>query len=68
MIDPDTPDDKKTVTMLNDTSKTLGLVWSDEFNTDGRTFYPGDDPFWTALDLYYWQTEDLEVRRTKCNL
>jgi hypothetical protein len=24
----------------------MKLVFSDEFNTDGRTFYPGDDPFW----------------------
>ena len=30
------------------------LVFSDEFNTDGRTFYPGDDPYWEAVDLYYW--------------
>ena len=32
----------------------LQLVFSDEFNTDGRTFYPGDDPFWEAVDLHYW--------------
>lgn len=32
------------------------LVFSDEFNTDGRTFYPGDDPYWEAVDLHYWQT------------
>jgi hypothetical protein len=30
------------------------LVFSDEFNTDGRTFYPGDDPYWEAVDLHYW--------------
>jgi hypothetical protein len=32
----------------------MKLVFSDEFNTDGRTFYPGDDPFWEAEDLHYW--------------
>lgn len=32
------------------------LVFSDEFETDGRTFYPGDDPFWEAVDLHYWGT------------
>jgi beta-glucan synthesis-associated protein KRE6 len=32
----------------------MELVFSDEFNTDGRTFYPGDDPFWEAVDLHYW--------------
>lgn len=30
------------------------LVFSDEFETDGRTFYVGDDPFWEAVDLHYW--------------
>ena len=30
------------------------LVFSDEFNTDGRSFYPGDDPYWEAVDLHYW--------------
>ena len=25
--------------------KTWELVFSDEFNTDGRSFYPGDDPY-----------------------
>lgn len=28
------------------------LVWSDEFETDGRTFFPGDDPYWEAVDLH----------------
>jgi beta-glucanase (GH16 family) len=32
------------------------LVFSDEFNTDGRSFYPGDDPFWEAVNLHYWGT------------
>jgi hypothetical protein len=32
------------------------LVYSDEFNTPGRTFYPGDDPFWEAMDIHYWPT------------
>ncbi|KAH9944326.1 glycoside hydrolase family 16 protein [Epithele typhae] len=36
------------------------LVFSDEFNTDGRYFYPGDDPYWEAVDLHYWQTNNLE--------
>jgi beta-glucan synthesis-associated protein KRE6 len=35
-------------------------VFSDEFNVDGRTFYPGDDPYWEAVDLHYWATNNLE--------
>ena len=33
----------------------MQLVFSDEFNVDGRTFYPGDDPYWEAVDLHYWE-------------
>ena len=42
------------------TGKEWQLVWSDEFNVDGRTFYPGDDPYWEAVDLHYWQTGNME--------
>lgn len=35
--------------------------FSDEFNTDGRTFYDEDDPFFQAVDLWYGVTQDLEV-------
>lgn len=35
--------------------------FSDEFNKDGRTFYPGDDPYFTAVDLWYGVTQDMEV-------
>lgn len=34
----------------------LVLVFSDEFNEEGRSFYPGDDPYWEAVDLHYWGT------------
>ena len=34
--------------------KTWELVFSDEFETEDRTFYPGDDPYWEAVDLHYW--------------
>ncbi|KAJ7094453.1 beta-glucan synthesis-associated [Mycena belliarum] len=36
------------------------LVFSDEFELDGRTFFPGDDPYWEAVDLWYGSTQDLE--------
>ena len=58
MIDNDTPEDVKTRTGWD--GEDYVLVFSDEFNTDGRTFYPGDDPFWEAVDLQYWVTKDLE--------
>lgn len=38
------------------------LVFSDEFNQDGRTFFPGDDPYWEAVDLHYWCALPIERR------
>lgn len=60
LIDPDTPKEAMTRQSPNDPSQTFELVFSDEFNVDGRTFYPGDDPFWEAVDLHYWATNNLE--------
>ncbi|KAI1007188.1 Beta-glucan synthesis-associated protein [Podosphaera aphanis] len=59
LIDPDTPLNAKTRTSAIDGSS-LNLVFSDEFNEDNRTFYHGDDPFWTAADIWYGATQDLE--------
>ncbi|KAL1680245.1 glycoside hydrolase family 16 protein [Schizophyllum commune] len=59
MIDPDTPAEFKTKKSFM-SNKDLQLVFSDEFNVDNRTFYPGDDPYWEAYDLHYWGTNNLE--------
>lgn len=59
VIDADTPVEFHIKKSFEDGSD-LRLVFSDEFNTDGRTFYPGDDPYWEAVDLHYWQTNNLE--------
>lgn len=58
LIDSDTPDNVKTRTGFDGNS--YSLVFSDEFNKDGRTFFPGDDPYWEAVDLWYGATADLE--------
>lgn len=60
LVDPDTPDNVRTRTTLDGTGRKMNLVFSDEFNRDGRSFYPGDDPFWTAMDLHYWGTDNYE--------
>ncbi|KAK2466052.1 hypothetical protein APHAL10511_001694 [Amanita phalloides] len=59
MIDLETPKSVYTRPGYTDGSEYV-LVFSDEFNTDGRTFYPGDDPYWEAADLHYWATNNLE--------
>ncbi|EDO15916.1 hypothetical protein Kpol_480p3 [Vanderwaltozyma polyspora DSM 70294] len=58
LVDPDTPSTAKTRTAKDGSS--WKLVFSDEFNAEGRTFYDGDDQFWTAPDIHYDATKDLE--------
>ncbi|KAF8634470.1 hypothetical protein AX15_000911 [Amanita polypyramis BW_CC] len=60
LIDLDTPQDAYTRSSYYNSGNDMQLVFSDEFNTDGRTFYPGDDPYWEAADLHYWATNNLE--------
>ncbi|KAL1948951.1 hypothetical protein VTO73DRAFT_10757 [Trametes versicolor] len=59
LIDLDMPSDAYTFPDFN-SGKDWQLIWSDEFETDGRTFYPGDDPYWEAVDLHYWGTNNME--------
>ncbi|KAF2830058.1 beta-glucan synthesis-associated [Ophiobolus disseminans] len=58
LIDPTTPKDVMTRTGYN--GQKQKLVFSDEFNTDGRTFYDGDDAYFQAVDIWYGATQDLE--------
>ncbi|KAF8165555.1 glycoside hydrolase family 16 protein [Crassisporium funariophilum] len=59
LIDLATPKEVYTKSSLRDGSQML-LVFSDEFEEDGRSFYAGDDPYWEAEDLHYWATNNLE--------
>ena len=47
-IDPDTADSAKQVASLVD-DRVFDLVFSDEFEVDGRGFGDGSDDRWTAL-------------------
>jgi len=60
LIDSDTPAAIKNGKRKGYDGQNYKLVFSDEFNTDGRTFHPGDDPFWEGVDLNYWQTVNYE--------
>lgn len=51
LIDSDTPE--WAYTRKSVYGGDLRLVFSDEFNVDGRTFYENDDQFWEAADLHY---------------
>ncbi|KAF1345239.1 beta-glucan synthesis-associated [Delphinella strobiligena] len=58
LIDPDTPKSAYTRTALDGSE--YKLVFSDEFSDPNRTFYPGDDPYFFAPDIWYGATQDLE--------
>ncbi|EEP81435.1 beta-glucan synthesis-associated protein SKN1 [Uncinocarpus reesii 1704] len=58
LIDPDTPTSARSIKSAD--GKKWELVFSDEFNRDGRTFFQGDDPFFQAVDIWYGVTQDLE--------
>lgn len=53
LIDPDTPEDAMTRTSYIDGS-TMELVFSDEFNTDGRSFYPGGQFLPISRPLFHY--------------
>jgi beta-glucan synthesis-associated protein KRE6 len=54
-IDPDTPMEKRVIKSFpsldftNDQEREFDLVFSDEFEINGRTMHDGRDPRWTAL-------------------
>ncbi|KAK0544467.1 beta-glucan synthesis-associated protein [Tilletia horrida] len=66
IIDPQTPPNAHTFISagvdktLKPTNRKFNLVFSDEFNEEGRTFWHGDDPFWEAVDIWYGATFDYE--------
>ncbi|CUM57774.1 unnamed protein product [Debaryomyces tyrocola] len=58
LVDPDTPE--AALTRKANNGDEWKLVFSDEFNADGRTFYEDDDQFFQAADIWYGGTQDLE--------
>ena len=77
LIDPDTPDDACVLPLClgdyatcdpvangpeNIKKDPMILVFSDEFEKEGRKFdVKSKDPRWTAEDIYYFPTQDIEV-------
>ncbi|GMG18783.1 unnamed protein product [[Candida] boidinii] len=58
LVDSDTPQSAYTRTAKDGSD--WKLVFSDEFNAEGRTFYEGDDQFWYGANFHYDATKDLE--------
>jgi hypothetical protein len=55
LIDPHTAQEHYSKKPYTASGSNWTLVFSDEFEVEGRSFYPGDDPYWEAVDLHYWQ-------------
>jgi len=51
---------RKALTRARWGSQLYKLVFSDAFNVPNRTFFPGDDPYWEVVDLWYRPTNDTE--------
>jgi hypothetical protein len=50
-VDPDSPQQvRNTISLAKDDDRRYQLVFSDEFDQDGRTFHDGNDPRWTAMN------------------
>ncbi|GMF42550.1 unnamed protein product [Phytophthora fragariaefolia] len=58
-VDPATPSDRQTYTSSR--GDTWDLVMSDEFNTEGRSFEPGDDHLWTSIEKADGVNSALEI-------
>ncbi|CAB16237.1 Glucosidase [Schizosaccharomyces pombe] len=58
LIDKDTPSTAYHRTGYN--GRKYNLVFSDEFNKEGRSFYSGNDQFWEAVNIHYAATNDLD--------
>ena len=56
LIDINTPKEAYSKASYMQPNDMWDLVFSDEFEVDGRSFYPGDDPYWEAPSLHYWGT------------
>ncbi|KAL7547451.1 hypothetical protein ACHAWF_010749 [Thalassiosira exigua] len=63
-VDPDTPEEHRTIESdYADDAREYWLVFSDEFEQDGRWFGDGGDPRWTAIDKNDYTNEALHFYR-----
>lgn len=63
-VDPDTPEEfLSTTSNYAEDTREYELVFSDEFEQDGRQFEDGADPRWTAIDKNDYTNEALHFYR-----
>eukprot|EP00585_Thalassiosira_rotula_P007367 CAMPEP_0196137412 /NCGR_PEP_ID=MMETSP0910-20130528/5402_1 /TAXON_ID=49265 /ORGANISM="Thalassiosira rotula, Strain GSO102" /LENGTH=639 /DNA_ID=CAMNT_0041397863 /DNA_START=300 /DNA_END=2219 /DNA_ORIENTATION=+ len=76
-VDPDSPVEALTTTAhYAEDTREYELVFSDEFEQDGRSFEDGADPRWTAIDkndytneaLHYYRPENIQTTNGVMNI
>jgi beta-glucanase (GH16 family) len=76
-VDPDSPLQAQTTLSLVENDKRLyQLVFSDEFEQDGRSFHDGNDPRWTAMNkndytnnpLHYYSADSIRTSNGVLNI
>jgi len=76
-VDPDTPSTfYSTKAYTKDDTRNYKLVFSDEFETEGRSFADGEDPRWTAIDkndytnnaLHYYKSKNAKTTNGVLNI
>jgi len=76
-VDPDSPKDvQMTKPLTPGDGRRYELVFSDEFETQGRTFKDGEDPRWTAINkndytnsaLHYYSDENVKTENGVLNI
>mmetsp|Transcript_23949 Transcript_23949/g.42848 ORF Transcript_23949/g.42848 Transcript_23949/m.42848 type:complete len:631 (+) Transcript_23949:167-2059(+) len=76
-VDPDSPEEALTTTShYAEDTREYELVFSDEFEQDGRSFEDGADPRWTAIDkndytneaLHFYRPENIQTTNGVMNI
>ncbi|KAL7443080.1 hypothetical protein ACHAXM_008748 [Skeletonema potamos] len=76
-VDPDTPEEfLSTTSHYEMDTREYELVFSDEFEQDGRSFEDGSDPRWTAIDkndytneaLHFYKPENVKTTNGVLNI
>lgn len=76
-VDPDSPEEALTTTShYAEDTREFELVFSDEFEQDGRSFEDGADPRWTAIDkndytneaLHFYRPENIQTTNGVMNI
>lgn len=76
-VDPDTKEeDRSTTSLYVEDNREYEIVFSDEFEVDGRSFKDGEDPRWTSIDkndytndaLHFYSSDNVKTSNGVLNI